>query len=615
MKRSLSKSMLMTALITGSVLAGGSNAFAEEAVKEYSLDTMVVTATRFEKRDVDIAASTEVFDQARLQATGASNLYEAMHYAAGIEIQQYGPAGSSMGNMTSKVVIRGNGNGTLVLVNGIPLNLRGTYDLNDIPVENVERVEIVRGGGSVMYGSEATGGVINIITKKQRNNYVKAAWGNYGQQEYSGSFQAEGFGFGYKYSKWGDREDVASDGRDWKGPKNNNFDLSYQFNDRLSFAYSHNDSKYNYITEGKKSTDTEQHVKRNNAQLTYDDGSFKAIAFYVDRNREKDAVTLSSGKHSIDEENNKNFGLDLQKVWELSEKEILFFGGNYKAEQYTPDGEAMQSRNNFSVYTQYEKKFDDKNIINLSARESWTTGAPNDYNNTNFSGQAQYTHKLDDDTSLYASVGQSYKMPDLHQIYKTKAGASLDPQTGVHYELGMKKDFDDNRSARVALFSYRIKDNITATYDEALSDFTYENEDLKNTGIEAEYRMDSAKGFGYNVAIAYGNPKTKTTDNGVSTGWHDDYSRWDLKSGVTYRMDKFKAAVNASYVAKRTLSDKKTSPYLATNFNAEYQATENASLFLTVNNFLDRDDISYRSSSNEYYFTPVNFMIGCKYTF
>ena len=611
----VTKGLLMTALITGSVLWGGASVFAEE-LQEYSLDQMVVTATRYEKKDVDIAASTDVFDQRRLEATGATNLYDALKFAAGIEAHQYGPSGGSMGNMTSKIVMRGNANGTLVMVNGIPLNIRGTYDLTDIPVENIERVEIVRGGGSVLYGSEATGGVVNIITKKVRKNYVKAAVGNDGRQEYSGSFQEDALGFGYKYTKVGTTENVASDGRDWKGPENNNFDLSYQFNDKLLLTASHNESKYHYITEGRKATDTKQNVKRNNFQLSYDDNGFKAVAYYVDRNREKNAITLKDGKLSYDEENNKNFGLDLQKVWEVNDSDKALIGATYKAEQYTPYQKAMQSRNNYSAYASYEKKFDDKNTVALTARESWTTGAPNDYNNTNFSGQIQYTHQLAEDTNVYASVGQSYKMPDLHQIYKTVAGADLKAQTGLHYELGLKKDFDERRNARVALFSYKIKDNVTAESTGNDADpFRYDNEDLKNAGIETEYTFVADKGFGYNVSASYSNPKTRNIKNGVSTGWQRDYSKLYMKAGLTYRMDKFKAALNASYTGDRVLSDKDTTPSLITSLNAEYQMTKNGTFFVNVNNLLDRDDISYRSSSTEYYYTPINFLVGVKYSF
>lgn len=63
-------------------------------------------------------------------------------------------------------MIRGKRRGTMVLVDGIPLNVRtGYYDLDRINIADVERIEVVRGGGAVLYGSDATGGVINIITK------------------------------------------------------------------------------------------------------------------------------------------------------------------------------------------------------------------------------------------------------------------------------------------------------------------------------------------------------------------------------------------------------------------------------------------------------------------
>lgn len=70
--------------------------------------------------------------------------------------------------MTAKAVIRGVEKGTLVLVNGVPMNQSGMYSLQDIASDSVEKVEIVRGGGAILYGSEASGGVINIITKGTR---------------------------------------------------------------------------------------------------------------------------------------------------------------------------------------------------------------------------------------------------------------------------------------------------------------------------------------------------------------------------------------------------------------------------------------------------------------
>lgn len=581
--KKMTKAMLMTALILGSVSID--TAVHAEELNTFALDEYVVTATRYEKRAVDVAASVEVFDQERLQATGASNLYEALQYGTGLLVNQYGSGGSSMGNMTSKIVIRGNTNGTLVLVNGMPINLRGTYDLNDIPVENIERVEVVRGGGSVLYGSEATGGVINIITKKERQNFVKAAVGNYGQQEYVASVQADKLGFSYKYSKWGSVDDMGWNketkvyDRSWDGPENNNFDLTYKFNDNLYLMASHNESTYNYLTTkdkfkkmGSKITftpanDTEQKVTRNNIQLSYNDDGFKATAYYIDRDREKTGNLLDGRFYNHDDETSKNYGLDIQKSINMKDATFLI-GATYQSENYKSAEESQkytkadnnspvvkdttatgtvngystdstngnQSRDNYSIYMQYDKKLSKANSIVLSARESWTNNSPTGDEFDNFSGQVQFIHKLNDNESLYASAGQSFKMPTLYQNYKND-GANLEPQEGTHYEIGWKKDIDDNRSLRIALFDYEVENNISASWNG--DDWDYTNENIKNTGIEAEYTLVSSKGFGYNISASYGNPKTQKVDAyNYDFGWQKDNNKFELKAGLTYRMDK-----------------------------------------------------------------------------
>ena len=646
--KKMTKAMLMTALILGSVQWGGTAVHAEE-LNTFALDEYVVTATRYEKRAVDVAASVEVFDQERLQATGASNLYEAMQYGTGLMIQQYGSGGSSMGNMTSKVAIRGNSNGTLVLVNGMPINIRGTYDLNDIPIENIERVEVVRGGGSVLYGSDATGGVINIITKKERQNYVKAAVGNYGQQEYVASVQADKLGFSYKYSKWGEVNDMGWSktdkvfDRDWKGPENNNFELTYKFSDNLSLMASHNESNYHYLTTvdkpgamGSPANDTKQDIKRNNIQLTYQDDTLKATAYYLNRERNKVTNLLKDRSfYGYEEEMSENYGIDVQKSIAMKDATLLV-GASYQKENFESDDydenfkldkttNGEHSRDNYSVYAQYDRKLSKANSIILSARETWTDNSKGqvDKELDNFSGQVQFVHKLNDNESLYASAGQSFKMPAMYQYFKSgaKKNANLEPQEGTHYEFGWKKDIDENRVLRVALFNYEVENNISASWKKKKNDFEYSNENIRNTGIEAEYALYSPKGFGYNLSVTYGNPETEQIDiaNNKNYGWQEDNSKFEFKAGLTYRMDKWKGALNAAYVAGRHYtsdgqgSDAK--PYLLTNLNVEYQAQKDLSIFATINNILDRDDAIYFNASAEYYCTPVNFLIGMKYSF
>lgn len=183
------KKKFVRAAVLGAALTVSANAYAAEAetaesLDEYTIDETIVTATRSEKRDVDIPAATDVITAEDIKAKGAKNAVEALYYTNGFIAKSHGPVGASFGTMTNEASLRGNKSGTLILVNGNPVSWRGKYDLSDIPADTIERIEIVKGGGSVLYGSSALAGVINIITKTAASNQVSVGFGNYGQQKY-----------------------------------------------------------------------------------------------------------------------------------------------------------------------------------------------------------------------------------------------------------------------------------------------------------------------------------------------------------------------------------------------------------------------------------------------
>ena len=155
MEKSVTKALLMTALITNSLVVGAVTVFAEESLTEYTLDTMVVTATRTEKRDVDVPASTEIITYEDIVDSGSVNAMEAVSKMLGVDYNTYLPGGSAQTSMTNEINVRGFSYGTLILVNGNPINLNNTYVIDAIPAEAIERIEVVKGGGSVLYGSEA----------------------------------------------------------------------------------------------------------------------------------------------------------------------------------------------------------------------------------------------------------------------------------------------------------------------------------------------------------------------------------------------------------------------------------------------------------------------------
>jgi outer membrane receptor for ferrienterochelin and colicins len=126
-----------------------------------ALDQLVVTAARREQRLGDAVTTVEVVSRTDLERTGAADLAAVLIEHSGIELQGGLPNGAG-------VMLQGIGSErVLVLLDGQPLagRLSGTFDISRLPVAMIERVEIVKGAQSTLYGSEAMGGVVNIITR------------------------------------------------------------------------------------------------------------------------------------------------------------------------------------------------------------------------------------------------------------------------------------------------------------------------------------------------------------------------------------------------------------------------------------------------------------------
>ncbi|MFQ5743977.1 MAG: TonB-dependent receptor plug domain-containing protein [Acidobacteriota bacterium] len=153
-------------------------------VKEQKLryqEQVTVTADRITESLQEVASSVTVITAEQIEASGAQWLIDVLDRAPGVTTVRGGPVGA-----VSSVFLRGtNSNHTLFLVNGVKVNSpsTGAYNLAHLPASQVERIEIVRGPQSALYGSEALGGVINVITRK-------------GTGPVSGGIEGEGGSFG-----------------------------------------------------------------------------------------------------------------------------------------------------------------------------------------------------------------------------------------------------------------------------------------------------------------------------------------------------------------------------------------------------------------------------------
>lgn len=148
------------------------------AAETVELAPVVVRASR--PRFPEQPQAVTIIDKQKLQASGASNLAQLLRHEASFSIREYGPVGQ-----LSTATIRGSlGEGVLVLRDGIKLNspTMGGADLSTIPLIGVERVEILAGGASGLYGSEAVGGVINLISERAPASRLEAGIGSWGQR-------------------------------------------------------------------------------------------------------------------------------------------------------------------------------------------------------------------------------------------------------------------------------------------------------------------------------------------------------------------------------------------------------------------------------------------------
>lgn len=658
------KEKLLTGAVLSVFMAGAyGNACAADGTSDavYSLNPVVVTATRYEKSDAEIPAATQTFTEEQIEQTGADNLQVALQYLDGVIDAGMGPNGTSVSSMTTKNVIRGVSNGTVVMINGTPINWRTNYNLENIPTSAVERVEVVRGGGAVLYGSQATGGVINIITKKTLPNEVKVGLGNKGRQEYAVTANAGDLSIAYTYNKWGKLGYVSSSDSSIKpdktrvpvemkqrffGSEKNDFLATYKLNDHADFLYNHNESasRWAYTYTGITDPDYEdmndhpRYIRRYENDKDFLQFNFHGLdgisghVFYnynTLKTHGTDYYSSTGKKYAAPkavrgQEKNKTYGYDVQKVWDGNPDQTFLIGTSLVRETFENET-SDTGRNIISAFGSWERNLTAKDVLTLSGRGTWTTGGIQNFHN--FSGQAQYLHKLDNTQSLYASVGQSFVLPTFSQMYsREQAGGisniignpDLKPQKGLHYEAGWKKE-ETNRQYKVALFTEKIDDNIS--YSGTSGRWYAINEDFKNHGIEASIRGQEDNGFTWHAGLTWQDPKSKQTTEKTSAKryWDRSYGRILLTGGVGYEKEKWTTALNFSYLADRVQSptaahSHSVKPYLLTSMTVKYSPNKSSDIMLAIDNLLNRKDIVSHTTS-DYYATPRNFILSYRYKF
>lgn len=646
-KRLLANVVVLSCLCSSGVLAAE-----QEEIMSFTLDPMNVTALGYESSNLDTPADVTVYKGEDLKNTGAVDVANALKYKAGVYFTSMGPHDQSFITGNSSINLRGVKGGTLVLINGVPASFNNVSHLDMVNLDTVDRVEIVKGGGAVLYGSEAYGGVINVITKNAYSNSIRIAAGNEGQRNYAATINAGKLGLSFGRHEMGETgnlsykqngqktiNDVATDYYIGFGDsKKDHISVKYKFDDRLSASYMFNKKKYtidyNDINEQKLQHfmyDDREHF----AQLHFNDlHGLEASAWYNERIiKNPDYYIVNPGNLEWERSNHKNYGADIKRVWQ-SDKEKFLLGFNTKRELYSDENQKFAtfgnsdsllkdyakfgtySLNGYSIYGQYDRKLSEATNLVFSMREDLIRSDAGNYDA--FLPQLQLLTKLNDSSSVYANVGRSFRMPTFRQLYYSSGvllqNPDLKPEYGWNYEVGYKYD-NGADSLKAAVFHIDLDDQITTRkVDVNGTSMTqsYNAAEYRNTGVELSYTKKFSDSFSWTVGGIYSKPQNRTTSDAP---WKDVLGKYQLMTSVDYKENKTTASFNLSYMGNRVNNDKQTSvdPLLLSNLHVGYEVYKNATLTLDINNIFDRRDLTDPDSL--YLTQGRTFLVGVNYTF
>lgn len=469
-KKELSK-LVLTTLLTGSVLWGGTAFAAEENLQEFSLDTMVVTATRTAMTVKETPSTVEIVDSKKLEQTQAKTLHDALKGALGVNVFN-----DFQGR--SNVSIRGSeSRHVLIMVDGKRLggeaayNSANAWDVDRIRMEDVERVEIIRGPAGALYGSDAMGGVINVITKTpdkttadinyeygwyedgkgagyKGNLYLQGAEGNYSYKinaglnknrpymdpkgsgdsmNFYGKQQPISLSVGYKFDNGNKlsvdfskiKEDnqksstsrtVMMPGKVWQ----DKVQTIYNDNKRTDYAitYKGSDDKQDWMFRAYKSVFDKHYMNQNNTRMTMGGrpGAWKLQDPKIDTVKRTLSVIEGKDTFNLSDKNKLTAGFEYRK--DQSEGTRLKKPNTSLADGNAHDAYDKAAINYLAAYVQDEFRPDDKWLIIPSVRFDHS-----DQFSNKLTSNLAATYNAADDVRIKAVVGQGYKTPTVNDLY------------------------------------------------------------------------------------------------------------------------------------------------------------------------------------------------------
>lgn len=631
MKKSMLKKMVMMTLAMGALYVPGL-ASAEEAAapQEFALDEVVVTASMIEQNKFDAHANMSIVTAEEIEKKHYSDTVEIVRNIQGVSVQDYGDAGhDSSSNLRingSKLVI--------VLVDGVRVsntNIGNFQAIKSVPVENIERIEVMKGAGSALYGADAVGGVVNIITKKVDGSKttVGISGGSYKTEEYKVYNQGKQGKFSWRVNAKKNHLGNYNDGHDEQHKRSLNSDTVGLM----------------IREEFKEGTDLSVSYDRYNGDFLYED-TYGGSGVVKGKNKNEN-FTISSNQKFDDSTTNK---ITIKKT-KYDTKFDSIYGWTYSTygsneQHYKNEVRGWSFNDTFTKkignhvivagleYNNDKVHYDtgygstDEKIINkaILIQDSWqindkwdmTVGVRRD--NHNIAGnattpRANFGYKFDEKNNMYIGYNKFFVAPLFNNYFGKWGNRDLKPEKGHTWEAGWNHRFDESSEASVHVFSRKTNDVIGYTTK-------YINLDKENAkGFDVQFSK-SYDDFTLRTGYTYTNSKVEKND-GISYNEKGFVPKHSINVGIDYSKGKFDSTFDLRGALKRGSFEGQfpSENYWVADLSMNYKAVKNGKVFLKINNLFDKyyAEHTYKTGAgapNQFYGMPGRTIIaGMEYSF
>ncbi len=652
----------MAALICGSLSV--LNVASAEEMQTFEMDEFVVTAARTETRLVDTPANISVVGAEQIEERKYQDMGEVLKDVDGVTVLDTGVG-------TKEKMIKLNGDDrVLILVDGRRVGTemgsnaggRGSVDMNQLPdTSMIERVEVLKGAGGALYGSEAVGGVINIITKKAgyNNGKVSLGFGSFGAEDKKIMYSAKKGKTGvtvsasqYEQDYYKYRDAKTDTTKRWAYPtdfKNEkvSLNLTHKFTDTTNLTVGYDYSKYEgmspssplndyYTTVFKQDKTTENVYAKYDWLLNGVDQGY--IQFYHNELEYNNVSVINYSGNSFGFMNEKTNGLDIQQAFTTSDTNKLVAGLSWRESDVTAKGDNT-----------YDEGVDNTAIFVSDTWEfapTWTLNAGIRYDDHSHAGDdttmsAGLNKKLDDYSHIYFNWSEVFRAPTTDDLFyhgemagmgPVNGNPDLKPETGETWTLGYATKLNEKTNFGINYFESDLEDAINWEWvrDTATGDYVgfAENVDKqKKRGLEVTLGHNFNDNVSVNASYTY--LRVQDYDNGSYVRDRNYYPNV-YRLGLNYKDGKWDTNIwlRSGSGCDTTVEaypdyDLYYAKYLDNSFvtvdmAVTYKASDDLKIYAKAYNLFNEAYTDYVNATNGSYDSPAQsrrFIIGAEYKF